>query len=302
MTKLKGYLSRIDKKKLATSAAVFAVIFALVAIVHRTPALAQFLDASGTNGSAATDAAAQAVKAAPAQDEPVEGLLVDINTADAITLTLLPGIGGSKADAIIAHREAHGLFYRIEDIMDVKGIGQALFESMKDSITVGDVELPPEAPAPVQSDPVATTREFAAPSPPAKVVVSALSPESEYVELYNAGIGEADLGGWSVKKVSSTGKVSTLVSAARLQGKVIPPGKYLLLARDGHTSTALPDALWPSSYTLAAKNNGLQLYHEKELVDAVAWTEIPEGKSYIRTSPDSPLFTIADHVPRNSLY
>ncbi len=62
--------------------------------------------------------------------------LININTADFETLCLLPGIGASKAQAIIAYREKNGLFLNIEDIQKVKGIGPALFNSIKDSITL----------------------------------------------------------------------------------------------------------------------------------------------------------------------
>lgn len=61
---------------------------------------------------------------------------VNINTADASALKTLPGIGDSRAAAIIAYREEHGQFTRIEDIMKVSGIKQAAFEKIKDRITV----------------------------------------------------------------------------------------------------------------------------------------------------------------------
>jgi competence protein ComEA len=70
---------------------------------------------------------------APTAEEPV----IDINKADAATLDLLPGIGAKKADAIIAYREEHGPFQRIEDIKNVKGIGEKMFAKMKDRLSVG---------------------------------------------------------------------------------------------------------------------------------------------------------------------
>jgi competence protein ComEA len=62
--------------------------------------------------------------------------LVNINTAGPAELDALPGIGPATAANIIAHREANGPFARIEDIMDVSGIGPAKFEQMKELITV----------------------------------------------------------------------------------------------------------------------------------------------------------------------
>ena len=61
---------------------------------------------------------------------------VDINSADKSTLMTLPGIGESKADKIIAYRQANGKFSCIEDIMLVGGIKEGLFNKVKDSICV----------------------------------------------------------------------------------------------------------------------------------------------------------------------
>ncbi len=62
---------------------------------------------------------------------------ININTATAEELDKLPGIGPSIAKAIIDYRTANGPFKTIEDINDVKGIGDVLFAKIKDSITVG---------------------------------------------------------------------------------------------------------------------------------------------------------------------
>lgn len=62
--------------------------------------------------------------------------MVDINSADRDTLMTLPGIGQSKADKIIAYREANGGFSSIEDIMLVAGIKEGLYNKVKDKICV----------------------------------------------------------------------------------------------------------------------------------------------------------------------
>ncbi len=62
--------------------------------------------------------------------------LVNINTADEELLCTLPGVGSSKAKSIIAYREKNGDFQTIEDIMNVEGIKDGLFQKIKDSITV----------------------------------------------------------------------------------------------------------------------------------------------------------------------
>ncbi len=61
---------------------------------------------------------------------------VNINTADANTLTALNGIGEAKAAAIVAYREEHGAFQSLEEIMEVSGIGEGTFDKIKDSITL----------------------------------------------------------------------------------------------------------------------------------------------------------------------
>lgn len=62
--------------------------------------------------------------------------LVNINSADAAGLTKLPGIGQSKAAAIIAYREENGLFSSKEDIKNVSGIGDATYANIEDLITI----------------------------------------------------------------------------------------------------------------------------------------------------------------------
>lgn len=66
----------------------------------------------------------------------VENGLVNLNTADVAALMTLPGIGESRAKAIISYREQHGAFAKIEDIMKISGIKQAAFSKIKDKITV----------------------------------------------------------------------------------------------------------------------------------------------------------------------
>lgn len=62
--------------------------------------------------------------------------LININTAGEQALCTLPGIGCSKARAIINYREEHGSFKDIKEIMNVNGIGENLFAQIKDLICV----------------------------------------------------------------------------------------------------------------------------------------------------------------------
>ena len=70
------------------------------------------------------------------QGENGENLLTNINLATKIELLNLPGIGETYAERIIQHREENGPFETIEDIMEVKGIGESKFNDLKDKITV----------------------------------------------------------------------------------------------------------------------------------------------------------------------
>ena len=66
------------------------------------------------------------------------GTQVDINTADAKTLAQsLDGVGLSKAEAIVAYRNAHGPFESLEDLAKVKGIGPRIIEANRDAIVFG---------------------------------------------------------------------------------------------------------------------------------------------------------------------
>jgi comEA protein len=63
---------------------------------------------------------------------------IDINRAEAWLLEALPGIGPSKAQAIIDYREQNGGFNDVSEILSVPGIGESIYKDIKDMITVGD--------------------------------------------------------------------------------------------------------------------------------------------------------------------
>ena len=68
-----------------------------------------------------------------------EDLGIDLNTASAEELETLPGIGEAKAQAIIDYRESNGEFQSLEEIMEVRGIGPAIYESIRDLVHVDGV-------------------------------------------------------------------------------------------------------------------------------------------------------------------
>ncbi len=65
-----------------------------------------------------------------------EPAAININTADVATLAELTGVGQSKAEAIVAYREANGPFQAPADLAQVKGIGTRTVEKNADRLTV----------------------------------------------------------------------------------------------------------------------------------------------------------------------
>jgi competence protein ComEA len=61
---------------------------------------------------------------------------VNLNTATAAELTALPGIGVTMAQRIVAFREQHGKFQRLEDLAKVRGIGRRKIEVLRDRVIV----------------------------------------------------------------------------------------------------------------------------------------------------------------------
>lgn len=74
----------------------------------------------------------------PTQDLGLSGTdLININIASQSELETLPGIGPTTAQKIITYRQQNGPFVKIDDIINVSGIGPGTFERIKDLITVG---------------------------------------------------------------------------------------------------------------------------------------------------------------------
>src|SRR5512146_651213 len=66
--------------------------------------------------------------------------LINLNTATAEQLDALPGVGPKIAGRIIEYRQKNGPFKKVEDLMNVKGIGEKAFLKMKNRLTVGPVK------------------------------------------------------------------------------------------------------------------------------------------------------------------
>ena len=74
----------------------------------------------------------------PKNGEMSEPQRIDLNRAETWLLDALPGIGPGRAQAIIDYRNQNGPFHRIEDLLNVEGIGESTLDRMRDFITVED--------------------------------------------------------------------------------------------------------------------------------------------------------------------
>ena len=61
---------------------------------------------------------------------------VNINTADVEELATLPGIGSTKAAAIVQYRKDNGQFKKVGDLTEVKGIGDKIVDKIKPEVTI----------------------------------------------------------------------------------------------------------------------------------------------------------------------
>ena len=76
-------------------------------------------------------------KADSGNESLAEGIKVDLNKATRDELMTLSGVGESKADAIIEYRESTGKFKKIEDLMNIPGIKEGVFNKIKEKISIG---------------------------------------------------------------------------------------------------------------------------------------------------------------------
>jgi competence protein ComEA len=82
-------------------------------------------------------AAAQAKASSRAATKPSTSATVNLNTASAVDLEALPGIGAKTAARIVEYRQKNGPFKKIEELMNVRGVGEKNFLKLKPQITVG---------------------------------------------------------------------------------------------------------------------------------------------------------------------
>lgn len=126
--------------------------------------------------------------------------------------------------------------------------------------------------------------------------------DNEFIELYNPTDSPISLSGWMIKKRTSNGTESVLVSSLRFSGRAIPARGYFLITHEGlYQGTTPADMSWPSTYTIAYSDNSILLYDgTQRVVENVSWAVIPVGQSYARTSWDGNAFVAGAPTPRNS--
>ena len=102
-------------------------VASMLAIVTAGPAQAQQEKTSSRNGA-----------------KPTTTSTVNINTASATDLEGLPGIGAKTAARIVEYRQKNGPFKKIEELMNVRGVGEKNFLKLKGQITVSAPKNGPE--------------------------------------------------------------------------------------------------------------------------------------------------------------
>jgi len=83
-----------------------------------------------------TSAAAQSKEPARAGAKPASTAIVNLNTASASDLEGLPGIGAKTAARILEYRQKNGPFKKVEELMNVRGVGEKNFLKLKPQLTI----------------------------------------------------------------------------------------------------------------------------------------------------------------------
>src|SRR3989344_5953715 len=200
---------------------------------------------------------------------------ININTAGKEELMILKGIGEVKSEAIVEYRQTRGLFEKIEDIMNVKWIGEATFNGIKDFITVGDIAAtfgrgggssgggrgsqtvepaPTPTPTPTTEPEPLEDQGSTSDSSLRKIIINEMAwmgtaslSNDEWIELYNTSSQSVDLTGWTLQAQDGTPDIS-------LASVSISSFGFYLLERTDNTTVSNIEA--NQIYTGALGNEG----------------------------------------------
>jgi competence protein ComEA len=117
-------------------------LFMFFAIV----AMAAIPVAAAAQQAAPPAKSAAAKPAKPAKATGSSTAVVNINTATQAQLESLPGLGAKAAERILEYRQKNGQFKKVEDLMNVKGIGEKSFLRLKPRLTVTEKAAPSGGP------------------------------------------------------------------------------------------------------------------------------------------------------------
>ena len=124
-----GGISRYEKIALGATA-IFVVLCLLLLMKPGEKPKNYTVTAANRNGFVVEEAAGDY------PDSLLPGEKIDINSAPAVELQRLPGIGAKRAEDIVAHREAQGPFTSVEELTQIPGIGTGILDGIRDYITI----------------------------------------------------------------------------------------------------------------------------------------------------------------------
>ena len=116
---------------------MYRTLLSLVALTALVGAPASSANARDVNATLRPDAQSQSKPAGRTAAKPAATGVVNINTASASELEGLPGVGAKTAQRIVEYRQKNGPFKKIEELMNVRGIGEKNFLKLKSQLTVG---------------------------------------------------------------------------------------------------------------------------------------------------------------------
>ncbi|TSC56958.1 MAG: hypothetical protein Greene041639_121 [Parcubacteria group bacterium Greene0416_39] len=143
--------------------------------------------------------------------------------------------------------------------------------------------LPPPPPPPIVTYPKILISE---------VQVEGETAKDEFVELYNPNSQSADLGGWSLKRKTSTGSDANLVSASAFTGTIVAYGYFLIVPQPNSDGTptykgaATPDLFYSGkTYSIASDNTVLLLKPNGEISDIVGFGAAKDSDGALALNP-----------------